>query len=794
MPFRIHWNSLKTRVTLLTLAIFLVSLWSMLWYAGQMLRRDLIDLLSEQQLTTVSLVASEIDQALALRLRSLDRPAALISPDILGNRAAMQTWLERQPILQELFNGGVVVLDAQGTAIAEAPLPAQRLDIGYADRDYFKAVMVQGKAIISEPLTDKRSRRPIIVVAVPIRGAAGPTLGVLAGVIDLEQPNFLDRITENRYGRTGETFLVTPQTRAIVATSDQSRLMEVLPAPGISPWIDRFMQGYEGSAIVVNPHGLEVLASVRQVPVAGWYTSVILSTQEAFAPIVVQRRRMLIATLLITLFSAALTWWMLRRQLAPLMQATRKITRLAASEQPPPLLPITRHDEVGALIGGFNGLLSTLAQRQRRLQESEGRFRALADNAPALVWMAGTDARRDYFNQVWFDLTGRTPAQEAGDGWEAGVHPDDRPRRQAIYASAFTARQAFRLDYRLRCRDGRYRWLTEHGVPRHDDQGRFLGYIGTCIDITERKGTEARLQLLASVFTHAREGILISTAKGTILDINDGFSRITGYTLDDVRGRNTRILKSGRHDNAFYADLWSALLTHGEWTGEIWNRRKNGEIYAALLTISAVCDDQGRVGHYVALSSDITALKEHERRLEQIAHFDTLTGLPNRALLIDRLHQALAQAQRRRERLAVVFLDLDGFKAVNDEYGHEAGDQVLIAAAGRMKQALREGDTLARLGGDEFIAVLLNLTDIDASVPLFDRLLAAAAEPVPFGDVRLQVSASLGATFYPQAREVDADQLLRQADRAMYQAKLAGKNRYQVFDSDPDLNTVSSPA
>jgi diguanylate cyclase (GGDEF)-like protein/PAS domain S-box-containing protein len=794
MPFRIHWNSLKTRVTLLTLAIFLVSLWSMLWYAGQMLRRDLIDLLSEQQLTTVSLVASEIDQALALRLRSLDRPAGLISPDILGNRAAMQTWLERQPILQELFNGGVVVLDAQGTAIAEAPLPAQRLDIGYADRDYFKAVMVQGKAIISEPLTDKRSRRPIIVVAVPIRGAAGPTLGVLAGVIDLEQPNFLDRITENRYGRTGETFLVTPQTRAIVATSDQSRLMEVLPAPGISPWIDRFMQGYEGSAIVVNPHGLEVLASVRQVPVAGWYTSVILSTQEAFAPIVVQRRRMLIATLLITLFSAALTWWMLRRQLAPLMQATRKITRLAASEQPPPLLPITRHDEVGALIGGFNGLLSTLAQRQRRLQESEGRFRALADNAPALVWMAGTDARRDYFNQVWFDLTGRTPAQEAGDGWEAGVHPDDRPRRQAIYASAFTARQAFRLDYRLRCRDGRYRWLTEHGVPRHDDQGRFLGYIGTCIDITERKGTEARLQLLASVFTHAREGILISTAKGTILDINDGFSRITGYTLDDVRGRNTRILKSGRHDSVFYADLWNALLTHGEWTGEIWNRRKNGEIYAALLTISAVCDDQGRVGHYVALSSDITALKEHERRLEQIAHFDTLTGLPNRALLIDRLHQALAQAQRRRERLAVVFLDLDGFKAVNDEYGHEAGDQVLIAAAGRMKQALREGDTLARLGGDEFIAVLLNLTDIDASVPLFDRLLAAAAEPVPFGDVRLQVSASLGATFYPQAGEVDADQLLRQADRAMYQAKLAGKNRYQVFDSDPDLNTVFSPA
>jgi len=784
MSFRMHWNSLKTRVTLLTLAIFLISLWSMLWYASQMLRRDLIELLSAQQLTTVSLVATEIDHALAFRLRSLDRVADLLSPNIRGDHASLQRLLEQQPILQELFNGGAVVLDEQGNAIAEIPVPAQRLGIHYGDRDYFKAVMAQGQATISAPLTGKRLGRPIIVIAAPIRGTGHRTLGVLAGVIDLEQPNFLDRITENRYGRTGETFLITPQTRAIVATSDQSRLMEVLPAPGISPWIDRFMQGYEGTAIVVNPHGLEVLVSVRQVPVAGWYTSVILSTKEAFAPIAVQRRRLLIATILITLFSAGLTGWMLRRQLAPLMNATRQITSLAASEQPPAPLPISLNDEVGALIGGFNGLLARLAERQRHLQESEGRFRALADNAPALVWMAGPDAKRNYFNQVWLNLTGRALAQETDDGWQAGIHPDDWPRWQAIFTSAFKARQSFSLDYRLRSRDGRYRWLTEQGVPRHDDQGQFLGYIGTCIDITERKGTEARLQLLASVFTHAREGILISTADGAILDINAAFSRITGYTLDEVRGKNPRILKSDRHDQTFYNNLWRHLLTHGEWKGEIWNRRKNGEIYAALLTISAVYDDQGEIGHFVALSSDITALKTHEEQLEQIAHFDTLTGLPNRALLTDRLHLALAEARRRRERLAVVFLDLDGFKAINDNHGHEAGDQVLITTASRMKQALREGDTLARLGGDEFIAVLPNLTDMDTSGPMFDRLLAAAAQPVRFGNVILQVSASLGATFYPQTEDVDADQLLRQADHAMYQAKVAGKNRYQVFDAN----------
>ncbi|WP_295405980.1 diguanylate cyclase, partial [uncultured Thiocystis sp.] len=550
-------------------------------------------------------------------------------------------------------------------------------------------------------------------------------------------------------------------------------------------WIDRFMQGYEGSAVVVNPHGQDVLVSVRQIPIAGWYASVILPTREAFAPVVIQRRRMLIGTLLIALFSGGLTWWMLRRQLAPLLETTRTIAARSTSEQSLQPLPVTkRNDEVGALIAGFNRLLSTLAQRQRALEESEARFRALADNASALVWMAGADARYEYFNDLWLAFTGRDLAREVGDGWQDGVHPDDLPRRQSAYASAFAARQPFSLDYRLRRYDGEYRWLTDHGVPRHDEQGGFLGYIGTCIDITERKASEARLQLLASVFSHAREGILISAANGTILDINDGFALITGYSLDDVRGRNPRILKSGRHDDAFYAAMWRDLLACGQWSSEIWNRRKNGELYAALLTISAVRDEQGKVGHYVALSSDITALKEHESQLEQIAHFDALTKLPNRALLTDRLHQALAQTLRRGQRLAVVFLDLDGFKAVNDRYGHEAGDQVLIVVANRMKQALREGDTLARLGGDEFVAVLMDLADMSVSAPLFDRLLAAAAQPVSFGAAMLQVSASLGATFYPQSEEMDADQLLRQADHAMYQAKLAGKNRYQVFDPE----------
>lgn len=307
-------------------------------------------------------------------------------------------------------------------------------------------------------------------------------------------------------------------------------------------------------------------------------------------------------------------------------------------------------------------------------------------------------------------------------------------------------------------------------------------------DITERKAAEKKVHLAASVFSHAREGIMITEPDGSIIDVNESFSLITGFSRSEVLGRNPRILKSGRQDSGFYAALWESLYEKGHWYGEIWNRRKNGEVYAQLLTISGVFDNKGSISHYVSLFSDITTSKEHQKQLEHIAHYDALTNLPNRVLLADRLHQGMAQSLRHNKPLAVVYLDLDGFKAINDTYGHEIGDQVLIAVSARMKQVLREVDTLARLGGDEFVAVLLNLDDIESSIPLLTRLLNAAAEQFVLGELVLQVSASLGISFYPQTDEVDADQLLRQADQAMYQAKLAGKNRYYIFDPEHDNN------
>jgi diguanylate cyclase (GGDEF)-like protein/PAS domain S-box-containing protein len=335
---------------------------------------------------------------------------------------------------------------------------------------------------------------------------------------------------------------------------------------------------------------------------------------------------------------------------------------------------------------------------------------------------------------------------------------------------------------------GKLLFLDVHKAPFLDEHGVVIGTVGSARDITGRKQAEDKLHLAASVFGHAREGIMITTADASIIEVNEAFSQITGYSHDEVLGRNPGILNSGRQSREFYEVLWRDLAEQGFWTGELWNRRKNGEPFAVLETISAIRDDQGKVRQYVALFSDITALKEHEQQLEHIAHYDALTKLPNRVLLADRLHQAMVQAKRRGKPLAVAYLDLDGFKLVNDRYGHETGDLLLMDLAARMKHSLREGDTLARLGGDEFVVVLLELADIEASEPMLSRLLDAAAQPVYLGDHVLQVSASIGVTYYPQAEEVDADQLLRQADQAMYQAKLAGKNRYHMFDAAQDLS------
>jgi diguanylate cyclase (GGDEF)-like protein/PAS domain S-box-containing protein len=308
-----------------------------------------------------------------------------------------------------------------------------------------------------------------------------------------------------------------------------------------------------------------------------------------------------------------------------------------------------------------------------------------------------------------------------------------------------------------------------------------------------QRAKSERLQRInaAFVFTHIREAIVITQADGCIIDVNEAFVHITGYSREEVLGKNPRFLRSGRQDKAFYQAMWREIQSTGYWRGEIWNRRKDGEILAEMLTISAVHDLQGTVQQYVAVFNNISDLKAYQVELEHSARYDPLTDLPNRVLLADRMRHAMTQAQRHKQLLAVVFIDLDGFKAINDNYGHEAGDLVLVKLANRMRQVLRESDTLARNGGDEFVALLAELSLPTDAVLTLERLLAAANQPTDWHGKPLHVTASIGVSYYPQSCNRTADELLNEADMAMYQAKLAGKNRYHLsLASKPIHNDV----
>jgi diguanylate cyclase (GGDEF)-like protein/PAS domain S-box-containing protein len=441
-------------------------------------------------------------------------------------------------------------------------------------------------------------------------------------------------------------------------------------------------------------------------------------------------------------------------------------------------------DEAGHPVA-MRGTIQDITERKRTeadLRQSEELLQLFIQHAPVALAMFDRDMRYIAVSRRWlddYDLRGRDIIGRS----HYEVFPDIPAKWVNDHRRALGGETLKNEEDRFDRADGSVQWLRWEIRPWLTGTGSIGGIIIFSEDITVRRQIEARLELAASVFTHAAEGIVISDSSGIILDVNDAFSEITGYSREEAVGRRTNLLNSGRHGKEFYANLWHDLIESGHWSGEIWNRAKDGRIFAEMLTITAVRDKAGKTQQYVALFSDITTEKEREQALRRIAHYDLLTGLPNRALLRDRLRQAMAQADRRGSIIVAVCLDLDDFKAINDQHGHEGGNEVLTTIAHRMKNVIRRDDSLARLSGDEFVAVLLDFDNIDQSLPLVKQLLEAASSPVSIRDFSLRLSVSAGIACYPQAEDIDADQILRQAGQALYQSKIGGKNRYHIYDS-----------
>ncbi|MGM9515019.1 EAL domain-containing protein [Roseateles sp. DB2] len=454
------------------------------------------------------------------------------------------------------------------------------------------------------------------------------------------------------------------------------------------------------------------------------------------------------------------------------------------------------HDAAGA-VTRLVGTVQDIGERKHAelaLALREAQLSRVLEGSDLGYWDWNVQANEFQVSPRWETMLGYEPGemQVSTDQWPRHVHPDDFPLALASIEQHLSGEApAHEVEMRLRTKDGEWRWIRTSGrVVSRDAEGRPLMMSGTHTDITERKQLELALREAAMVFDSSLEGIMVVDPRMRITKVNAAFCHITGYDADDVLGKSPAILSSGRQGPDFYREMWRSLAAHDVWRGEIWNRRRNGEIYAELLTISCVRDAKGVVQHYIGVFSDISQIKSHEAELHRIAHFDPLTGVPNRRLLVDRLHQALARAARTESSLAVCFLDLDGFKVVNDAHGHAVGDRLLIEVTQRMAEVLRAEDTLARLGGDEFVVLLTDISSERNCALVLDRLLQAVQQPLRIEGLELRVTVSIGVSLFPHDN-ADADTLMRHADQAMYLAKEAGKNRYQLFDPVSDRRAQS---
>lgn len=413
------------------------------------------------------------------------------------------------------------------------------------------------------------------------------------------------------------------------------------------------------------------------------------------------------------------------------------------------------------------------------LRDSESRFRDLYEKAPLAYQSLDSAGNILEVNEAWLALLGRSRDEVIGR-FVGDFMTDVSSATRAKQLPTFSPRASVdgRIVQFVR-KDGAQRLLMMNEQVARDRDGNFLRTHCIMSDLTERLQSEERLMLAAKVFEQSAEGIMITDAEGHILMVNRAFSKITGYSAAEVLGRDPRLLSSGHHAPHFYRAMWNMVHTAGHWYGEMWNRRKDGDIYPELVSISQVLDGDGKVSHYVGIFSDISEHKANEAHIQHLAQFDALTGLPNRSLLADRVGQALSSVERKGDPLALVFLDLDRFKNVNDSLGHRIGDELLIQVAQRLQSELRDEDTVSRLGGDEFILVLPGAT-ADGAAHVAEKILKALSCPYRIEQHELTITPSLGIAMYPADGE-SYEALSMCADAAMYRAKQGGRHTFRFF-------------
>lgn len=428
--------------------------------------------------------------------------------------------------------------------------------------------------------------------------------------------------------------------------------------------------------------------------------------------------------------------------------------------------------------------VSALHSVETAFAESEVKFHQAMLHAPIGIALQSPEGHYLEVNPALCEILGYTTDELLARDLQSVTHPDDLDiTMDYIYRMLSNEIDSHYLDKRFIHKDGHIVWATLHKAIVRDSNNRPKYFIALIVDITSRRIAEDELRLAASVFSNAMDGIIITDNRAKIIKVNKAFENMLGYTSSDVIGQHTRILRSYRHDDEFYRAMWDQIHEKGSWTGEIWDRHKEGHIVPVWLSISALKDNAGKIDHYIAVMYDISELKQYHERMHHLAHYDGLTKLPNRMLFTDRLKHAIDIAKRSNFTLAILFVDLDNFKQINDARGHHIGDELICKVADRLSQITRSTDTVARLSGDEFVILLENQLTKDKVCMIAEKAISSISESMELSDGPAFISASIGIAFYPDDGE-DMESLLQHSDLAMYRAKENGRNHFVFYQQE----------
>lgn len=424
--------------------------------------------------------------------------------------------------------------------------------------------------------------------------------------------------------------------------------------------------------------------------------------------------------------------------------------------------------------------ISERKKNDAALLESEAMFRTLTELSPTGIYLTDVDGACTYVNNKWCEMAGLQQSEVLGVGWINGLHPKDRQRVADSWQSMVESLGEWGVEYRFVNKSGKVSWVYGVATPFYDSNHQVKGYMGVNVDVTQKKEAEHQVHTLSQAMEQSPVLVMITKVDGQIEYVNQAFEDITGYCLADVQGKTPRVLKSGLTPESHFKEMWATLKAGKPWFGELQNRRKSGEMYWERAHIAPVLDETGEAVHFLAVKEDITNQKKQEERILYQAHYDALTELPNRFLALDRLTQLIKDAGREGSQLAVLFLDLDDFKKINDTMGHDVGDKLLLQAASRLRSAVPDFDTVARLGGDEFIVLLNRINNAADAQPVAQALLEKFQAPFCHDGREFVLTASLGISIYPGDGD-SAAKLLRNADTAMYHSKEHGRNTFHYY-------------